>query len=85
VSVRIEQADQNNATTWAMTIADLVNVVLSDYGNATDASFDPADISNMASMGGGGIGGTILATAATTTIVDTAAYQSAQYLTTISY
>jgi hypothetical protein len=53
VSVRIESTAQNNATTWAMTLADLVNVVLSDYGNATGSSVDLTDISNMASMGGG--------------------------------
>ncbi|MFL6523629.1 MAG: hypothetical protein ACJ71B_09140 [Nitrososphaera sp.] len=53
VSARIERTQQDNATTWAMTLAHLVNVVLSDYGNATGASFDLTDLSNMASMGGG--------------------------------
>ena len=52
VSVRIESEQQNNATTWALTLADLVNVVLSDYGNAT-GSFDLTNMSNMAGMGGG--------------------------------
>jgi hypothetical protein len=52
VSVRIEQAEQNNSTTWAMSLAHLVNVVLGNYGNATGASFDLTDISNMPSMGG---------------------------------
>ncbi|MFL6479718.1 MAG: hypothetical protein ACJ70S_01235 [Nitrososphaera sp.] len=53
VSARIERTQQDNATTRAMTLAHLVNVVLSDYGNATGASFDLTDLSNMASMGGG--------------------------------
>ena len=44
---------QNNPTTWALALADLVNVVLSDYGNATGASFDLTNMSNMAGMGGG--------------------------------
>ncbi|MFL6493434.1 MAG: hypothetical protein ACJ70N_01375 [Nitrososphaera sp.] len=53
VSARIERTQQDNATTWAMTLAHLVNLALSDYGNATGASFDLTDLSNMASMGGG--------------------------------
>ncbi|MFL6482420.1 MAG: hypothetical protein ACJ70R_05790 [Nitrososphaera sp.] len=53
VSARIERTQQDNATTRAMTLAHLVNVVLSDYGNATGASFDLTDLSNTASMGGG--------------------------------
>jgi hypothetical protein len=52
VTVRVESEQQNNATTWALALADLVNVVLSDYGNATGASFDLTDMSNMVGMGG---------------------------------
>lgn len=51
VTVRIESDQRNNATTWAMVLADLVNVVLSDYGNAT-GSFDLTNMSNMAGMEG---------------------------------
>jgi hypothetical protein len=51
ISVRIESEQQNNATTWAMVLADLVNTVLSDYGNAT-GSFDLTNMSNMAAMEG---------------------------------
>jgi hypothetical protein len=51
VSVRIESEQQNNATTWALVVADLVNAVLSDYGNAT-GSFDLTDMRNMAGMEG---------------------------------
>jgi hypothetical protein len=51
VTVRIESEQQNNATTWAMVLADLVNTVLSDYGNAT-GSFDLTDMSNIARMEG---------------------------------
>jgi hypothetical protein len=48
VTVRVESDQQNNATTWAMALADLVNVVLSNYGNATGAPFDLTDMTNLA-------------------------------------
>jgi hypothetical protein len=51
VVVRVESDQQNNATTWALVLADLVNTVLSDYGNAT-GSFDLTKMSNMAEMEG---------------------------------
>jgi hypothetical protein len=51
VTVRIESEQQNNATTWAMVLADLVNTVLSDYGNATGSS-DLTNMSNIAGMEG---------------------------------
>jgi hypothetical protein len=51
VTVRIESDQQNNATIWALVAADLVNTVLSDYGNAT-GSFDLTDMSNMAGIEG---------------------------------
>jgi hypothetical protein len=51
VTVRVENDQQNNATTWALVVADLVNTVLSDYGNAT-GSFDLTNMSNMAGMEG---------------------------------
>jgi hypothetical protein len=50
VTVRIESDQQNNATTWALVVADLVNTVLSDYGNATGSSFDLTNMYNMAGM-----------------------------------
>ena len=79
ITTRIESDQQKNVTTWAMALADLVDVVLSDYGNATGSSFDLTDMSNMA-----GANATSpmsnMTTTTTTTIVDTAAYQSAQYL-----
>jgi len=113
VTVRVESDQQNNATMWASVLADLVNVVLSDYGNATGASFDLTDMSNLAGMGGtemdqgnnmtmmmttdetmqmsGNSSGDNMTTIGTnfnsstsnmtTTIVEEAAYQSAQYLT----
>jgi hypothetical protein len=108
VTVRVENEQQNNATTWALALADLVNAVLSDYGNATGASFDLTDMSNMAGMGGMQLNdinnmtsdeqvqmssnnseanamtmGTNASSSIdnmTVTIVDTARYQSAQYL-----
>ena len=76
VTARVESEQQNNATTWAMVLADLVNVVLSDYGNATGSSFDLTDISNIAQANAT----SSTSNMTTTTIVDTAAYQSAQYL-----
>jgi hypothetical protein len=113
VTVRVESDQQNNATMWASVLADLVNVVLSDYGNATGASFDLTEMANLAGMGGmemdQGNNMTMMMTTdesmqmsdnssgdnmttmgtnfnsstsnMTTTIVDEAAYQSAQYLT----
>jgi hypothetical protein len=115
VTVRVESEQQNNATTWAMVLADLVNVVLSNYGNATGAPFDLTNMSNLAGMegmemdrsgnmtmmtmmdedqmqmsrsGNSTDNNTLTMTAnttspmgnMTTTIVDAAAYQSAQYL-----
>src|SRR5918994_3243606 len=52
VTVRVESEQQNNATTWAMALADLVNVVLSNYGNATGAPFDLTNMSNLAGVEG---------------------------------
>jgi hypothetical protein len=78
VTARVESEQQNNVTTWAMVLADLVNVVLSDFGNATGSSFDLTDISNIAQANA--TSSTSNMTTTTTTIVDTAAYQSAQYL-----
>ena len=56
VTVRIESDQQNNATTWALVVADLVNTVLSDYGNATGSSSDLTNMSNMAGMAGAEMG-----------------------------
>ncbi len=78
VTARIESEQLNNATTWAMALADLVNVVLSDYGNATGASFDLTDMSNLAGLNATSSMSNMTSTM--TTIVDTAAYQTAQYL-----
>ena len=114
VTVRVESEQLNNATTWAMVLADLTNVVLSNYGNATGAPFDLTDMSNLPGMEGmemdhsGNTTMTMMdqgqmqmqmsrnssnnntvtiranATSSmsnmTATIVDTAAYESAQYL-----
>jgi hypothetical protein len=81
VTARVESEQQNNVTTWAMVLADLVNVVLSDYGNATGSSFDLTDMTNMAAANTTTTSPpTSNMTTTTATIVDTAAYQSAQYL-----
>src|ERR671918_526049 len=95
VTVRVESEQLNNATTWAMVLADLTNVVLSNYGNATGAAFDLTDMANLAEMEGESAADTASeginnnttlgnATASNVTtntiIVDEAAYQTAQYL-----
>jgi hypothetical protein len=106
-TVRVESVDRNNATTWAMVLANLTNTVLSNYGNATGASFDLTNMSNMVGIEGmqrgqtnnmtmmsnkdqmqmsGSSNNTMMAANSTsmsnmtTTIVNAAAYQSAQYL-----
>jgi hypothetical protein len=94
VTVRIESDQLNNATTWAMVLADLTNVVLSNYGNATGAAFDLTDMANLAQMQGEAahtvseginnntVQGNATASNVTTNtiIVDEVAYQTAQYL-----
>src|SRR5918995_3223737 len=94
VTVRIESEQQNNATTWAMVLADLTNTVLSNYGNATGAAFDLTDIANLAEMeedartaieGINNNNTTQVNTTASnvttnTIIVDEVSYQTAQYL-----
>jgi hypothetical protein len=93
VTVRVESEQQNNATTWAMVLADLTNVVLSNYGNATGAAFDLTDMTNLAETKEGAhtasegmnnhttLGNTTASNVTTNTIiVDEAAYQTAQYL-----
>jgi hypothetical protein len=95
VTVRVESDQLNNATTWAMVLADLTNVLLSNYGNATGAGFDLTDMANLAEMEGESAADTASeginnnttlgnATASNVTtntiIVDEAAYQTAQYL-----
>src|ERR687892_2751765 len=94
VTVRVESEQLNNATTWAMVLADLTNVLLSNYGNATGAAFDLTDMANLAEMEGQGanitseginnnttLGNATASNVTTNTIiVDEAAYQTAQYL-----
>ncbi len=93
VTVRVESEQLNNATTWAMVLADLTNTLLSNYGNATGAAFDLTDMANLAeteedprTANGGVDNNTTQVNAApsnataNTIIVDEAAYQTAQYL-----
>jgi hypothetical protein len=93
VSVRVESEQQNNATTWAMVLADLTNTLLSDYGNATGVAFELTDMANLAGTeedpgtASEGIDNnttqvnTAPSNATTNTIiVDEASYQTAQYL-----
>lgn len=95
VTVRVESEQQNNATTWAMVLANLTNTILSKYGNATGAAFDLTDETNLsgiegedAQVSGEGINNnsampenrTTSNVTTSTIIVDEAAYQTAQYL-----
>lgn len=89
ITSRVEREEQDNATTWAMALADLTNTVLSNYGNATGSAFDLTNMSNMAETSSNTTNNnnnpmTANSTSSmsnmTTTIVNTAAYQSAQYL-----
>lgn len=94
VTVRVESEQRNNATTWAMVLANLTNAILRNYGNATGAPFDLTDMTNLAGMegqnahaAGEGINNNTMPSYTTasnvttnTIIVDEAAYQAAQYL-----
>ena len=94
VTVRVESEQQNNATTWAMVLANLTNTILSKYGNATGAAFDLTDETNLsgiegedAQVSGEGINNSAMLENRTTSnvttstiIVDEAAYQTAQYI-----
>ena len=94
VTVRVESEQQNNATTWAMVLANLTNTILSKYGNATGAAFDLTDETNLsgiegedAQVSGEGINNSAMPGNRTTSnvttstiIVDEAAFQTAQYL-----
>lgn len=94
VTVRVESEQLNNATTWAMVLADLTNTLLSNYGNATGAAFDLTDMANLAEMEGEDPGtasegidnnttqvNTTASNVTTNTIiVDEVSYQTAQYL-----
>jgi hypothetical protein len=94
VTVRVESEQQNNATTWAMVLANLTNTILSKYGNATGVAFDLTDETNLsgiegedAQVSGEGINNSAMPENRTTSnvttstiIVDEAAYQTAQYL-----
>lgn len=91
-TVRVESEQRNNATTWASVLADLTNVILGEYGNATGAPFDLTDMSNlvvnhssnMTMDHGMSMSNDTMISNATlsnaTNIADMAAYQSAQYL-----
>jgi hypothetical protein len=93
ITVRVESEQRNNATTWAMVLADLTNIILSNYGNATGAAFDLTDMANLAEMEGEDprtaieginnttqVNTTVSNVTTNTIIVDEAAYQTAQYL-----
>ena len=94
VTVRVESEQLDNATTWAMVLADLTNTLLSNYGNATGAAFDLTDMANLAETeedprtanegvdnnNTTQVNATPSNATANTIIVDEAAYQTAQYL-----
>jgi len=49
-TVRVETNQRDNATTWAAVLANLTNVALSEYGNATGSPLDLTNMSNMQGM-----------------------------------
>ena len=86
----MEREQQDNATVWALALADLTNSVLTNYGNATGAAFDLTNMSNLAGMSRNSSSSKSTMTPNSNnssvnnmtkaTIVEEAAYQSAQYL-----
>lgn len=94
VTARVESEQRNNSTTWAMVTANLTNTILSSYGNATGATFDLTDMTNLAGMeeepavtSDQGIANNTVPNDTSESdgstniiIVDEAAYQTAQYL-----
>lgn len=86
ITSRVEREQLDNATVWALALADLTNTVLSNYGNATGSAFDLTNMSNM--LGTSSTNNSTMmpnstssiSNTTTTNIVNTAAYQSAQYL-----
>jgi hypothetical protein len=50
VTVRVKSEQRNNATMWAMVLANLTDAILRNYGNATGATFDLTDMTNVAAM-----------------------------------
>lgn len=90
ITSRVEREQLDNVTTWAMALADLTNTVLNNYGNATGSAANLTNTSNMTGMSSNSSGintnspmtanSTSSMSHMTTTIVNTAAYQSAQYL-----
>jgi hypothetical protein len=50
VTIRIDQEQRDNDTIQALAFADLVDSVLSNYGNAYGVGFDMTNMSNMATM-----------------------------------
>ena len=90
ISSRVEMEQQDNATVWALALADLTDTVLNDYANAPGSAANLTNTANLAGISSNGSSGntnssvTANTTSSTsnmsTAIVNTAAYQSAQYL-----
>jgi hypothetical protein len=76
ITSRIDNDQRGNATIQAKALGDIVNNILSYYGNAYAVGFDMANMSEMASMMGDN------SSNKNYTLVDTADYQSAQALAT---
>jgi hypothetical protein len=85
-SEEINSSDQNNATIQSLAIIGVLNAVLKNYGDAIGSKVDLTNMSNM-DMGGMNMGSSSsissgsMSGMSSNTIVNVAAYQSAQALT----
>jgi hypothetical protein len=57
ISARIEQEQRENSTIRALALANIVDSILRNYGNAYSVNFDMTNMSNMAGMSGMSEGG----------------------------
>ena len=82
-SQEISTSDQNNATIQSLAMIGVLNEALKDYGDAIGSTVDLTNMSNMnmGSSSGNMQGMSGMQGMSSTTIVNTAAYQSAQALT----
>ncbi len=86
-SAEISDSVRNNATVQSLAIIDVLNQVLTDYGDAVGSKVDLTNMANMnmstpSTSSGSSMSGMSGMSGMSTPIVDDAAYQSAQELTT---
>lgn len=89
-SEEVSSSSQNNATVQALVIVNVINEVLKDYGTAIGSTVDLTNMNNMnmsmnnSSSGNGMSGMSGMSGMTSTPIVNAAAYQSAQALTSVA-